>query len=110
VLAAEGTCQLWILAALRLGCLLCTGFSRPSLTNCARCLLFDFLRDDVPTQVEAVTLQRQNDRAGAEREYRAAIAADPTLREPYRALAALLAARGETAEAARLWERGQAGR
>jgi hypothetical protein len=56
-----------------------------------------------------ITLQRQEDRTAAEREYRAAIAADPSMREPYRALAALLAARGETAEAARLWERARAG-
>jgi tetratricopeptide (TPR) repeat protein len=52
-----------------------------------------------------IALQRQGRRAEAEAQYRAAIASDPRLLEPYRALAALLAARGATDEAARLLER-----
>jgi tetratricopeptide (TPR) repeat protein len=49
-----------------------------------------------------IALQRLGDRAGAVAEYRRAIGSDPRLGEAYGALAALLAARGETAEAARL--------
>ena len=54
-----------------------------------------------------ITRQRQDRRVEAEEEYRRAIASEPRLAEAYRALAALLAARGEQDEAARLWAEGQ---
>jgi hypothetical protein len=54
----------------------------------------------------AIALQRQRRDGEAEAHYRQAIASDPALREAYRGLAGLLAARGEMAEAERLLAQG----
>lgn len=54
----------------------------------------------------AITLQRLGAYAEAETEYQRTIDMAPRLVEAYRALAALLAARGETARAQEVWDRG----